>query len=375
MLSGDDGFQLRHSITARARPDDLSLPRHASSVRRVTESNRPALVYQESAEGWLIHTEAQERQTLEQLNAEVLLALPGRERLMGIMVLGPKRSEEPYSVSDLRVLQSVGVQTGLALEVSELAHSLAREASQRASINREMEIAREVQRRFFPRQMQQIRGLDVAGACLPALGVGGDYYDYLNVPAGKTGLAIGDIAGKGIPAALLMAGLQASLRGLVLAGISDLGDLMAKLNTLVYDATPRNRFATFFYGVFDPENGSLRYSSAGHNAVLLYRKKRDETLWLKTEGLALGLRRMSNYVADEVALEPGDELYLYTDGVTEARSASGEEFGEERLERTVRECAGESADQKLVRLLGAVQSFAAGEAQHDDITVIVARAL
>jgi sigma-B regulation protein RsbU (phosphoserine phosphatase) len=272
LLQAGNRFQLCHS-TAVTQAPELSLAEESSSVRRVLEANRPVVIYQQNAETWLSQATPSERGTLQQIQAEVLLPLPGRERLMGIMALGPKRSEAAYSVSDLRVLQSLGNQTGLALEVSELAHSLAQEASQRARMNREMEIAREVQQRFFPRRMSEIQGLDLAGACLPALGVGGDYYDYLTVPNGTTGLAIGDIAGKGIAAALLMAVLQASLRGLTLAGVSDLSDLMAKLNTLIYDATPKNRFATFFYGVFDPENRRLRYSSAGHNAMLLYQKK------------------------------------------------------------------------------------------------------
>lgn len=374
LLRLGNGFQLCHSTMAPGS-SELNLPEESMCVRQILETNRPVVIYRESTEGWLTGADARESHTLEQLEAEVLLALPSRKRLMGIIVLGPKRSEEPYSVSDLRVLQSVGNQTGLALEVSELAHSLAEEASQRTLMNREMEIAREIQQRFFPQRMPATQGLDLAGACLPALGVGGDYYDYLSIPKGGTGLAIGDIAGKGIGAALLMAGLQASLRGLILAGVSDLSDLMAKLNALVYDATPKNRFATFFYGAYDPETRTLRYSSAGHNAMLLYRKRRNQTIWLKTPGVALGLRRTSCYVADEVVLELGDELFLYTDGVTEARSSSGEEFGEDRLERAVRACTGNGADDTLARLLATVESFEAGETQHDDITLIVARAV
>ena len=374
LLRVPDGFQLCHSTTATGA-SDLSLPAESRSVLRAVETNRPIVMYEKGAEEWLMQAESQERNTLEQLQAEVLLALPGREHLMGLMVLGTKRSEEPYSDADLRVLQSVGVQTGLALEVSELAHSLAQEAAQRASMNREMEIAREVQQRFFPRRMTGTRGLDLAGACIPAQGVGGDYYDYLRVPNGMTGLAIGDIAGKGISAALLMAGLQASLRGLTLAGVSDLSELMAKLNTLVYDVTPKNRFATFFYSVFDPENCTLRYSSAGHNAMLLYGKQRDETKWLKTPGLALGLRRTSTYKAEQIVLEVGDELFLYTDGVTEARNFNGEEFGEGRLEQAIKARKSESAEETLAGLLATVETFAAGQAQHDDITLIVARAV
>jgi sigma-B regulation protein RsbU (phosphoserine phosphatase) len=374
LLRVDNGFQLCYSTGAMGTCE-LSLPAESRSVRHVLETNRPVVMYQESTAGWLTQAELPERVSLDQLHAEVLLALPGRKRLLGIMVLGSKRSEAPYSVSDLRVLQSVGNQTGLALEVSELAHSLVEEASQRAGMNREMEIARGVQQRLFPRRTPHIQGLDLAGACLPALGVGGDYYDYLTLPNGMTGLAIGDIAGKGIAAALLMAGLQASLRGLTLAGVSDLSDLMAKLNTLVYDATPTNRFATFFYCVFDPGNRSLHYSSAGHNPMLLYRKKEKNMIRLRTSGLALGLRRTSTYVADKIVLELGDELFLYTDGVTESRNSSGEEFDEVRLEHAVRTSAGKSADETLASLLATVESFAAGEAQHDDITLIVARAV
>ena len=262
---------------------------------------------------------------------QLLLPIGTAEGLHGILSLGPKRSEEPYSGQDIRLLESVADQTALALENSRLTATVAAEAALRERITSELEIARQVQQRLLPRRAPLLPGLDLAGHCQPAQTVGGDYFDFLTTPSGDIGLAIGDVAGKGIPASLLMAALQASLRGLTLAGISRPAELMEKLNMLIYDATPLNRFATFFYGLYDPATRCLRYSSAGHNPALLYRSASGETFWLKTRGIGLGLKRNSTYAQAELILEPGDILILYTDGVTEARNHGDAEFGEDGL--------------------------------------------
>ena len=304
---------------------------------------------------------------------ELTLPLKARENVLGQLVLGPKQSEEPYSPRDLRLLNSVAVQTGLALENSRLAAVVAEEAAARERMNRELEIARDVQARLFPKAAPTVPGLDLAGYCRPAQTIGGDYYDFLTTPAGEIGLGVGDVAGKGIPAALLMAGLQASLRGLTLAGVSDLGDLMTKLNQLVYDTTPANRFATFFYGLYESASGRLRFVSAGHNPALLLRAA-GEVEWLKTGGIGLGLKRASSYREATVVLAPGDRLLLYTDGLTEAMNPAQEEFGMERLLETAAGPALNARD-LLQRLLNAVDAFAAGAPQHDDITLITAQRL
>jgi sigma-B regulation protein RsbU (phosphoserine phosphatase) len=309
------------------------------------------------------------------LGTELLLPLSTKGELRGVLSLGPKRSEEPYCRRDIRLLESVANQTALALEVSRLTSAVAAEAEQRVRFNNEIEIARQVQQRLFPKCAPAIAGLDLCGHCLPAETIGGDYYDFVLAPSGELGLAIGDVAGKGVPAALLMAGLQASLRSLTLAGISDLSELMAKLNVLVYDASPANRFATFFYGLYDPETRRLRYSTAGHNPALLLRASNGEVQWLKTRGVGLGLQRSSSYAQAELTLEPGDRLILYTDGVTEARNADGEEFGVDGLESTVRNGTDASASGVLNRVIAATTEFAGDAPQFDDITLIVARVL
>ena len=190
------------------------------------------------------------------------------------MVLGPKQSQEPYSGNDLRLLQSVGAQTGLALENSELLAKLSAEAAKRERISRELEIAHEVQERLFPQDYPPVAGVDYCGYCRPALGIGGDYYDFIHLKNGKLGIAIGDVSGKGVSAALLMSNLHASLRGQTMAQVSDLSTLMSNINVLMYEASTSNRYATFFYGEYDPRTRTLQFVNAGHNAPMVVRGAR-----------------------------------------------------------------------------------------------------
>src|SRR5262249_15997718 len=157
-----------------------------------------------------------------------------------------------YTPSDTNLLRTVAAQTGLALENSRLSEAIAAEVAQRELLNREIEIAREVQQRLFPQNLPDVPSLAYAGYCLPARGVGGDYYDFLARASGKLGLAIGDVSGKGVPAALLMASLQASVRGQSQSGSGNVAELMTIVNRLVCDASPENRYATFLYAQFDP---------------------------------------------------------------------------------------------------------------------------
>src|SRR5207302_3674163 len=166
----------------------------------------------------------------------LLLPLASHKELLGFISLGPKKSEEPYSPSDASLLRTVAAQTGLALENSRLSEAFAHEVAQRELLNREIEIAREVQQRLFPQNMPEVPLLEYAGHCRPARGVGGDYYDFLSLASGRLGLAIGDVSGKGVPAALLMASLQASVRGQSQAASGNVAELMTNVNRLVCDA-------------------------------------------------------------------------------------------------------------------------------------------
>jgi sigma-B regulation protein RsbU (phosphoserine phosphatase) len=316
-----------------------------------------------------------DRATLQPLGAELLLPLSIKGKLLGALSLGPKLSEEPYSPSDVRLLSSVAAQTSMALENSRLTEAVASEVARRERLNRELEIAREVQEQLFPQSYPPLPGVDMAGFCRPARGVGGDYYDFLSLSGGRVGIAIGDISGKGIPAALLMAGLQASLRSQAIAAPPDLPTLMGNLNRLICESSPANRYATFFYGEYDPKAGCLVYVNAGHNAPMLFRRGAGagDAVRLDKGGPVIGLLDVVAYQQGEIALGPGDVLLGFTDGVSEAMNASDEEWGEERLAETTLACDGLAAHASIGRIMEAADAFVAGAPQHDDMTLIVVR--
>lgn len=371
-LRGSDVFYLQSAIGFDLL-GPVMLREDSATVQNLARTNRPATVYGDRPEEWLAQVKVEERAILQEVNAELLLPLPGRESLLGLMALGPKRSEEPYTPTDLRVLQSVAAQTGLTLEVTELAESLASEAAQRERIRREIEIAREVQQRLFPQSIPQVPGVSLAGMCRPALEVGGDYYDFLELEDGRLGLAVGDVSGKGISAALIMAGLRASLRSLTLDSPSDLARMMEKVNRLVYEASSSNRYATFFFAIYDPKIGELQYVNAGHNAPMLFKADSKEVVRLEVGGLVVGLLPVARYQAQSIAINKGDLLMAYTDGISEAMTADDEEWGEERMIAATPTSA-RNADDVLESIFRACDEFTAGAEQHDDMTVLVLKA-
>jgi sigma-B regulation protein RsbU (phosphoserine phosphatase) len=318
-----------------------------------------------------------EREAIGQLGSQLLLPLASKKDLLGFISLGPKKSEEPYSPSDTSLLRTVAAQTGLALENSRLSEAIATEAAQRERLHREIEIAREVQERLFPQTMPAVATLEYAGHCRPASGVGGDYYDFLALANGHLGLAIGDISGKGVPAALLMASLQASVRGqsqgLNAQGRPDIAGLIANVNRLVYDASPQNRYATFFYAQFDPATRVLTYTNGGHNPPMLIRG--DEILRLEAGGPPVGLFRPARYEQAEITLTTGDLLILYTDGISEAENPAEDEWGEDALISAVRTCAAAPPAEMISTIMRLADVFANGAPQHDDMTLVVGRVL
>jgi len=293
------------------------------------------------------------------------------QKLLGILSLGPKQSDAPFSTGDLRLLNSVAIQTGLALENSRLAAEVASEVAQRERMNRELEIAREVQERLFPQEIPLFPSIDYAGTCRPALGVGGDYYDFLQISETELGIAIGDVSGKGIPAALLMASLRASLRGQTIRREDDLAVLMANVNKLVYESSTSNRYATFFYAQYDTTSRQLTYVNAGHNPPLIFRGG-TEVIRLETGGPVVGLLAGFPYQQAVVQLQRGDLLVAFTDGISEAMNADNEEWGEDRLIKCAWKCTALSAGETMRRIVAGADAFVASAKQHDDMTIIVA---
>src|SRR5215472_2235955 len=264
-------------------------------------------------------------------------------------------------------------ETALALEVARLTTAIGRETAQHERLNRELEIAREVQEHLFPQRLPPVPGLDYCGQCWPAREVGGDYYDFIELPDDKFGIAIGDVSGKGVGAALMMACLEASLRALT-SVVRDPADLMERVNNLVCQASAANRYATLFYAEYDPVTRCLTYVNAGHNPPVVLRNcggVRD-VLRLETGGPVIGLLPQ-RYQRGVFFHESGDLVVLFTDGVSESMNVRHEEWGEGRLIELAKTCHGLPALQTMRRILAAAKAFAEGAPQHDDMTLVVLR--
>jgi serine phosphatase RsbU (regulator of sigma subunit)/predicted enzyme related to lactoylglutathione lyase len=245
------------------------------------------------------------------------------------------------------------------------------ESERRAA--QELEIAKQVQARLFPQTLPTLRTLDYAGICIQARHVGGDYYDFLALGQGRVGLLVGDISGKGIAAALLMANLQANLHSQFALAREQPELFLRSVNQLFYENTGDSAYATVFFAEYDDSTRRLRYANCGHLAALLLR--RDDTLErLHSTGTVLGLFEDWTSPMVECQLLPGDTLALYTDGVTESFNPTGEEFGEQRLIEALQQHGKLSCQSMLASVVEDIQKFSPHE-QHDDITLIVAKCI
>ena len=376
MLVKDDGHYAAAYLLGYDATPQVAFEESAGMVEQLKRGREPLRIYFDDPDSWIYREQTvtgAEREGLQKLEAQLLLPLAFKDKLIGFISLSAKRSEEPYSKSDVQLLGSVATQTGLALENSHLTEAIASEVAQRERLNRELEIAREVQERLFPQSYPAVPGLDLAGRCRPAQGVGGDYYDFLELPDGCLGIGIGDVSGKGIPAALLMASLQASLRGQTISGAPDLAKLMTNVNRLIYETSPSNRYATFFYGQYEPAARRLVYVNGGHNPPMVFRSR--EVLRLEDGGPVVGLFKPARYVQASLELASGDVLVLFTDGISEAMNAADEEWDEERLRESVRACRYRPAAEMIDCIMRDADAFVAGAPQHDDMTIMVVKVL
>ncbi|HEX2711919.1 MAG TPA: SpoIIE family protein phosphatase [Candidatus Acidoferrales bacterium] len=306
------------------------------------------------------------------LAPECLVPILGRNsRLLGLLVLGQRLSEEPYSGEDKHLLDSVASQVGITLENIHLAEKMAErmEAERRAAV--EIDIARRVQARLFPQNLPTLETMEYAGGCVQARQVGGDYYDFLDMGPGVVGMVLADISGKGMSGALLMANLQANLRSQYAVALDDLPRLLQSVNRLFYENTTDESYATMFFGVYDDSCRKLRYSNCGHIPPLLLRAD-GSVQRLTSTTTVLGLFREWECPTGSVTLYPGDTLVAYTDGITEAADSLGQEFGEARLTEAVRSQHDLPVSRLLSSIHAAVQQYSGG-AQADDLTLVIGR--
>ena len=259
----------------------------------------------------------------------------------------------------------------LSRELDEQRRTLAEKLEWERRSAQEVEFAKQVQARLFPQTLPKMNSLDYAGLCVQARAVGGDYYDFLSCGPGRLGLVLGDISGKGMPAALLMANLQGNLRSQYAATWNDPKRLLQSVNRLFHENSIDNSYATLFFGEYDDRTRRLRYANCGHYAPLLMRENGNVER-LESTGTVLGLFEEFECEVDEKQLRSGDTLVLFTDGVTESFDVHGEEFGEDKLTDSLRRNLTQPVDAILKCVVDDVKSFSPLE-QHDDITLIVAK--
>jgi serine phosphatase RsbU (regulator of sigma subunit) len=243
------------------------------------------------------------------------------------------------------------------------------------TFRRDLEDAKEVQQAFFPRQTISIPCLSCETFYQPARGIGGDYYDLLALQRGRWGIAIGDVSGKGIGAALIMASLQASLKFQALQPHLKLSTLIGDVNRLVYESSPTNIFATLFYAEYEPAKRLLNYVNAGHNPPFVLRPKNGscEIFQLPSTGIPVGISSDSQFASATFQFEIDDVLVAYTDGITEAENRQQELWGQQRLEALLKSCSRKSPKEIIKAILEQVSRFANGQPQRDDETLLVMR--
>ncbi|MCS7042082.1 MAG: SpoIIE family protein phosphatase [Bryobacteraceae bacterium] len=294
--------------------------------------------------------------------------LQTRDRVLGLIYLDSAGQARAFTREDLNLITVMANMAAVAIENARLAEVEERE--RRVSL--EMEQAAAIQRALLPPAPPCVPGLDIAAFSQSCHQAGGDYYDFFGLPGGRLAVLVGDIAGKGMPAALLMAGLQAHVQVLMEAA-EEPSRLVERLNRVTAAHCPGNRFVTLFYAEIDPASGALEYVNAGHNPpLLLHRNGTVERL--ATGGLLLGVFRDAAYEAGHAWLAEGETLVLYSDGVTEAvRRGDGEEFGEARLAGVLAEAADATAGQMVERVRDGVAGFAGGVSTADDFTLLILR--
>jgi sigma-B regulation protein RsbU (phosphoserine phosphatase) len=299
-------------------------------------------------------------------HSEMACPIVSQGRIIGVFNL-ENDDLDAYHEGHLEFLKTFASQAAAAIERARLLDA----ALEARKLERELEIARGIQESFLPKQAPVMTGLDLHGINISYREVGGDYFDFIPIVDNQLGLAIGDVSGKGVAAALLMAAFRASL----LAEIRNhyaIRRILEKVNRLLYESTDPGKFVTAFYGVLDVKNRVFTFANAGHNPPLLLRVN-GTVEWLSEGGLPLGVLSDSAYEERPIALSTGDVLVLYTDGVTEAQNAAAEQYGVKRLEDLVREIATRPAVEIVDAIRTQVEAFTGEVHLNDDLTLVVAR--
>jgi sigma-B regulation protein RsbU (phosphoserine phosphatase) len=390
------------SLSSEPAANSLALARDAFVVRRLNKLTQPMRIDSgeldmwQRAAGYITGIDNQkrevERQALVKLNSRLLVQIRNKGGLTGILSVGPRRSGFDFTDSDLKTLMSIAEQLALLIDNS---HLLERIVDQEKTLH-EMALAASVQRHLFPVEVPESARMEISGCCKPAGFVGGDYYDFMQFQNGQISLAVADVAGKGFSAALLTFMIHAFLRSQTLTADADssfalsLPRMAESLNRLLFASTSSASYVTLFYAFFDENSGRLSFINAGHNPPFVLHaasQQAREVLPLRSGppatvstngvmrlgagGPMLGLFQDCPIQEQSFKLQPGDFLFAYTDGATEAVNRSGEELGEERLLSLVKSKSHLHANAARDAILHSIEEWCEGTPQGDDITMVL----
>jgi len=360
-LFGSQEADLAKTLIRVSEPSKAGLPMRMSWQLQgwMLKNKRPLLISDLATDARFSGADTQG------LPIKSLLAVPLelKGQLIGILNLFNKKTGE-FTADDARLVAIIASQCAQVIENARLYT----EEVKLRRLEEDLANAKSIQQRLLPEKPPEIPGLQLAGVSHPARDVGGDYFDFIDLGNNHWGIAVGDVSGKGMPAALMMANLQATLRGFAHTSPAA-ADTVAAVNKLLVASTDSQTFVTLFYAVYNADTRTLTYCNAGHNPPMRF--KNDGALeLLETGGLIAGAFSWSDYIQESITLEPGECLLIFTDGVTEAANPADDQFGEERLEKVLREGGKTNASAVIQRVLDAVLKFQADAPVADDITLV-----
>jgi serine phosphatase RsbU (regulator of sigma subunit)/anti-sigma regulatory factor (Ser/Thr protein kinase) len=303
---------------------------------------------------------------LREAGVRVVVPLVSQGELIGLLNLGPRRSEQEYSADDRKLLNDLAGHAAPAVRVAQLVREQQAEVRQRERIEQELRVAQLIQQQFLPHELPDLPGWHVAAFYRPAREVGGDFYDFIELPDGLVGIVVGDVTDKGVPAALVMATTHAVLRAEAPRLVAP-SQVLTRANELLVDEMPAHMFVTCLYAVLDPASGKLRFANAGHNVP--YVAAGAQVTELRATGMPLGLMPGMQYEEKQATLVPGQTMLLHSDGLAEAHGPGREMFGFPRVAALV----GEATDGEALieRLLQELSGFTGADwEQEDDITLV-----
>jgi sigma-B regulation protein RsbU (phosphoserine phosphatase) len=341
------------------RGEELEVLREESFRQRLRQISQPVLTSK------LVEDDL--RANLQGKGVMLILPMLSQNTVRGLVLLGEKITKAEFLDDDVEFSSTLCNAAMISIENARLFQ----ETIEKQKLEEELAIAREIQQRLLPKEAPQLGDFELAALNIPTRQVGGDYYDYFPIDNDRYLITIADVSGKGVPAALLMSNLQATLHAMTTADVP-FEEIVFRINNFVHSNTTLDKFITAFFAIFDRKNGAITTISAGHNPPYLFHADGSfETL--QEGGLLMGMFPNAPYKSETRQLQPGDWVVMYTDGVSEAMSADNEEFGEKRIEAIIRANLNNTAAGMVDVITGAVKEHTTGAPQSDDITLVVLR--